>query len=209
MSDSTSNFIPKFLSAGDPDVESDPSSVPATEEQIFAYVTRLPESGRALTFYQKELARLLSLGKKPKDIATELKCSLQFVYACMKIPEIIAEAERYRDRIFEGDVADRLKELNADAFKVCEELVRDPTAKINLKWDAAKWLLEKTTGKAIQAVDIQSSTLEAFHKLLTDMSQRGEVLDVTPGASDMEVSATPEESENLGFNAAEWVEDET
>ena len=213
-------FVPKFLQApsalsgapasGGVEADVDPCAVPSTPEQVLEFQSRVPDGRTPLTFYQKELARLLSLGKKTKEIADQLKCSTQFVYACMKNPQIVEEAERYRDRLFEGDVSDRLKELNASAFGVMEQILRDPGEKANLRLDAAKWILEKTTGKAIQAIDVQSSTLEAFHKLLGDMSQRGETLDVTPkelgeGAQQL----TGEIEEVSGFDPMTWVNENT
>lgn len=209
MSDVSPGFVPKFLTpAPESEPEPDGASLEASPEQVIEFQTRLPDGVRPLTFYQKELARLLSLGKKAKEIAEQMRCSLQFVYACMKNPQIIEEAERYRDRLFEGDVSDRLKELNASAFGVMEDIIRNPAEKANLRLDAAKWILEKTTGKAVQAIDVQSSTLEAFHKLLGDMSQRGETLDVTPReAGNPQLSG--DTAETSGFDPATWVSENT
>lgn len=176
----------------------------------------IPTPGEPLGFRQKELARLIALGKTNTEIAEKMGMNPSRVSAMRRFPEIHDEAERYRDRLFEGDISERLKELNAGAFGQLEKLLRDPKTKDNVKLQAALWILEKTTGKPMQQIDVKHSSLDSFYKLVSEMQTRGEVLDVTPGpakrdalpAPDHDPGAeNPERSE--GFDAARWVADET
>lgn len=144
------------------------------------YEIPLPSAGEPLGFRMKEFARLIALGKTNAEIAEKMGCIPGRVSIIRSIPEVHDEAERYRDRLFEGDVAERLKELNASAFGTFEKILRNPNAKDNLKLQAAQWILEKTTGKATQSLDIKSSTLEGFYRMVSEMQGRGETLDVTP-----------------------------
>lgn len=142
-----------------------------------------PDPNAALHARHKAAARMRALGKSYTEIAKALGYSRVHMSILFSSPTMNAEVARYRNRLFERDLVDRMKELGPEAMDVVERFMRDDKTKLRERVDAAKWLLEKLTGKAKQEVNVESNTLTAFMGVLRQMQEQGETLetiDVTP-----------------------------
>lgn len=143
----------------------------------------MPDPNAALHARHKAAARLRAMGKNYTDIAKALGYSRTHMSILFASPTMNLEVARYRNRLFERDLVDRMKELGPEAMDVFERFIRDDKTKLRERVDAAKWLLEKLTGKAKQEVNVESNTLAAFMGVLRQMQETGESLDpidVTP-----------------------------
>lgn len=79
-------------------------------------------------------------------------------------------------------LAGGVKEMGVDAVLALDAILRDPATKDSLRAEIARWVLEKTTGRAKQEVEVGSQSLGYFIELLKEMRQTGQTLDVTPAA---------------------------
>lgn len=166
----------------------------------------LKTKGR-LTPRHREVARLLALGHTNKDIAKMLGYHEQAIVYLKSNSRIRAEAEKIQDRMLEIDLDKRLKNLGDDAANVMEEILIDEEIKLKDKESAARWVLEKLTGKPAQAIDMKGEiNVGIFMDQLEQMRENGELLvgsqarDVTPG--EMLPKAEPEPEEDP---IADWV----
>lgn len=152
----------------------------------------------------RAIARLIALGHRPRAIARRLGYSDTGISLALKSPFIQKEIERYRSQLFDGDVLTALKDLGPDAVNVITQMINSDDQKLKDRTEAAKWLLEKLTGKPKQEVNLESQTLGAFMDLVKNMQQRGESLDVV----DVTHSALPEAREAGAPQAPEPPKDE-
>ena len=107
---------------------------------------------KPLTNRHREVARLLAHGKKQVDICRLLGYSQGRMSLLCNSPKILKESERIRDKLFAVDLDHRMKELSCDAMDVVEEILMSPNVSVKEKESAARWVLEKTTGKPAQQV---------------------------------------------------------
>lgn len=79
-------------------------------------------------------------------------------------------------------LAGGVKEMGVDAVLALDAILRDPATKDSLRAEIARWVLEKTTGRAKQEVEVGVQSLGYFIELLKEMRSSGQTLDVTPAA---------------------------
>lgn len=79
-------------------------------------------------------------------------------------------------------LAGGVKEMGVDAVLALDAILRDPATKDSLRAEIARWVLEKTTGRAKQEVEVGAQSLGYFIELLKEMRSSGQTLDVTPAA---------------------------
>lgn len=127
----------------------------------------------------RSIARLHALGLTNNQIGRKLGYSPTGISLALKQPFVMEEVEKFRAS-FDGDIANRIKGIASDSLDRIHAIVLDDTEKTSIVLDAAKWAVEKATGKARQEVTVESGTLSSFMDLLRQMKDRGEPLDVTP-----------------------------
>lgn len=137
-----------------------------------------------------EAARLHALGRTNNEIADKMGYSPAWVSTLLSKPLVRKEVYRYRNKLYEQDLLTAMKDLGPDAISVLTEMLHNPKEKLKDRAEAAKWLLEKLTGKAKQEVTHESNTLATFIDVLKKMQATGqsftpaqpagETIDVTP-----------------------------
>lgn len=144
-----------------------------------------------------EVARLYALGRSPRVIGERLNYSPAWVRNIINRPEIQHEVHRYRSKLYDQDLLTAMKDLGPDAIKVLTEMLQDPKEKLKDRAEAAKWLLEKLTGKAKQEVTHESNTLAAFMEVLKKMQSSGESLQAPPTGQTIDVTPQPAEEKSV------------
>lgn len=173
---------------------SDPSTWEKPEETTWGDWSLDPNPDKPLNARQKEVARLLFLGKSQTAIAASVGYTIAWVNRLASNTKMQLEVDRMRNLAFERTVGERLKDIGPASMEVIEEGIRSTSMKLKDRTELARWVVEKLDGKAGQKVDVQSSTLERFMEVLADMKNQGEVLDVTPAkpeADHIEASVRP------------------
>lgn len=159
---------------------------------------------KPISYRHKELARMFAHGKTNKEICETLGYTPARVSVLLSNTRIKDEIEHYRDKLFGADVETRLKDLSGDALRVMEGILIDRNLDDKDKESAAKWVLEKVSGKPAQQVDVkQDVSIGVFLDQLDKLKAVGnaqalpptsaETIDITPKAQDEPV-APPKDS---------------
>lgn len=154
-----------------------------------------------------EIARLHALGHTNNSICRKLGYSASRVSIILHKPLVRKEVFRYRNKLYEQDVLTAMKDLGPDAIRVMTEVLQSEDGKRSEKLDAAKWLLEKLTGKPKQEVNVESNTLASFMDMLRQMQQTGERLDQSPALaapSQQTIDVTPKHPEPVEVKPSKW-----
>lgn len=174
---------------------------PLFDEELRTENPEAPSAG--LKDRYLEIARLHALGHTNNEICTKLNYTPAWMSTVLKDPFIQDEIQKYRDRLFDGDVQTRLKEAAIDGAKLIHNIILDGKEKVTTRLDAAKWANEKSYGKARQEVNVESSTLNNFLEMLREMRRRGESIDVTPGEARTVLSGSGDSNQAQGHDAAQ------
>jgi hypothetical protein len=153
--------------------------------------------GKPLRSRHKLLARYCALGKTNREIAELLGYSEPRVSVLLSNTKIRQEIDLYRDRLYDGDLAQAFKDLLPEALYAVEDVLKHEATSYKdklAKTDTAKWVIEKIDGKAAQKVNVESGTLTRFLDILGQMQERGETLDVSPGGGRSPSQRVSEES---------------
>ncbi len=110
---------------------------------------------KPVSYRHKELARMTAHGKTNKEICEVLNYTPARVSVLLSNTRIKDEIEMYRDKLFGADIETRLKDLSSDALRVMEGILIDRNLDDLDKESAAKWILEKVSGKPAQQVDVK------------------------------------------------------
>lgn len=191
---------PAFLSKERAEATSYPGSDerPRFDDELIAEDPAAPSPGIASRY--REVARLKAYGKTNNEICEILGYTASRLSIIVKDPFVQAEVARVRDRIFDQDVNDRLKEVARDGVTHIHETIMNPKEKSELRSTNARWAIEKVTGKPRQEIGVESQSLNYFTDLLKDMARQGEVIDVSPKA----LPAAPGEPEVPAEQADPW-----
>ena len=169
------------------------------------------EDGQPFSPRHREMCRLLASGKwTQRQVARHLNFNESWISVLKKNPRIQKEMHRVQERMFVEDFTQRMKDLTNDALDVVEETIRDTTGAIKPaeKQAAAKWLIEKTTGKAVQVHDVGESTLASVLDAI-DRLHKGKPL--SPYSFDTQakdVTGTAGEEKGSISSVRKWVQDE-
>lgn len=138
----------------------------------------------------RKLAELFASGASNAEVARELHYVQNRVSVLKHNSFIAAEIERIRQRIYEDTVAVRLKQMNDSALNVLEKTLTDNTNRVkhSEKIDVAKFVIEKTDGKAAQKLELGGSMLGSLLDKLDALKSAGRsiedsAIDVTPRAA--------------------------
>lgn len=164
----------------------------------------VPEPDKPLSPRHRKLAELLAAGWKNKDIKKELGYCDSRISILKKNPAILAYVNKLMDRAYEEGPAQRLRGLNEGALGIIETALMDRTNRTSMKdkIDVAKWIVEKTDGKAVQKHEVSGGILLGVLDKIDSMKKSGKDLnslplprDVTPKDKIDEESMTDAEKE--------------
>lgn len=171
---------------------------------------------KPLSNRHREVARLFAHGKTNKFIARRLGYHPQRISQLLKEPKIVNEIARVRDKLFEVDMETRLKEISGDAMDVMEAILMDPTEPAHKKESAARWILEKTTGKPTQQVEHRGEVsvgvfLDRLDQVANQKTATGasSPIDVTPSQSQDPKPELSAKTSEKGEQGAEERDDNT
>lgn len=149
-----------------------------------------------------EIARFKAIGKTNNWVCDYFGYTPAWVSTVIRHPYVVAEIKRYRDAIFAG-TTDKLREIDKDGLTVLHNMVLDPKERSSVRADIAKWGHEQVHGKAKQAVAVEIGSRAEFDRMVREMYERGEVLDVTPLPSLPAAAAGRDESEGTVQQSAD------
>lgn len=129
---------------------------------------------KPLSHRHRELVRLLAAGSMSHlQISEVIGYAPGYISILSCHPKIRAQVSELQDRAFSMGIKERLDSLNDMALNKIEAIISgaEPDAKIKEQLDAARWLLEKTTGKAKQEIETRDSNLTDFMTLLKQLKE--------------------------------------
>jgi len=160
----------------------DPSSWKKPEDETWGDWTLAP--GRPLCDRHRELARMMAHGKTNTEIMEKLGYSASRVSVLRTAKKIKDAAEVYRDKLFGVDAQTRLKELSGDALNVMDSILSSKSIPDEDKENAARWVLEKTTGKPAQQIDV---TVEASVGVFLDQLDKMKTIPALPASTPIDI----------------------
>lgn len=119
----------------------------------------------------RAIARMTALGFSNGQIGRRLGYSPAGVSLAQKQPWVQEQVRQFRAS-YDADITSRMKDIAAGAVDVVEEIINDEKEKSTVRLDAAKWSIEKVTGKAKQEVSHESGTFMHFLEIAKQMSQQ-------------------------------------
>lgn len=134
----------------------------------------------------RAIARLHVLGQTNNQIAAKLGYSAPGISLALNRPWVRAEVTRLRQQ-YETDILSRVKEASLDSAEYLHKTILDDTVKDEIRSANARWMIEKQTGKPKQEVDVKHG-LGQFLDVMKEMKERGETIDITPRAQQIESS---------------------
>jgi len=144
MSDTEDNK-PLFLRAQDPSTWEKPEDVSHGDWFL--------RPDKPLSARHRVLAKMVAMGCGTNEIAEKLGYTASRVSILKSNTKIKEAIERYQDRMHEEDLEDRIKSLGPDALDTIEEILSSNADPLK-KESAARWILEKISGKASQQIDV-------------------------------------------------------
>lgn len=168
-------------------------SSPFNETELIEAETIPSPDGEGLSPRHRRLAELLAAGWTNKQIKAELGYSDSRISILRHSPAIQAYLKTLLDRVFEEGVGNRLKRLNEPALNVIEQIVTDRTNRVPIKDKAemAKWIVEKTDGKAVQKHEVSGGLLLGVMDKLDALDRAGKGMRDLPGAIDVTPGLPP------------------
>lgn len=167
------------------------------DEIDLALDIELPED--ELSPRHRRLAELVAAGADGAQIKEALGYSDSRISVLKRHPLIAREIKRISDRIYEDTIGSRLKKMTDPALNVLESIITDKTNRVKTseKLEAAKWILEKIDGKAMQKYDVGENLLGVMMDKLDAMKALGKTIQTEPKVE----TQKPEEREVLAIEA--------
>lgn len=134
--------------------------------------------GRPLSSRHKKLAEYLTTGMTNKEIAERLGYTEGRISVLRSNTQLLAEADRIRDRFFDKSIGEHVRDLQSDALRNVEEMLTSPAEKLKDRVEASKWLIEMVGGKAKQQL-----THEAGSSILDLLKRLDQITAGTPEAA--------------------------
>ena len=172
-----------------------------------------PQQFAPLTPRQKEIVRLAASGKSIPHIANTVGFPEDAIAALLQTPRFQQELGFVVDKKFERSAPERIDDLMGSAADTIEEILRGATDMKNAKVrkETAIWVMEKLTGKPKQDVNVSSNTLDNFMRMMREVRDSGQILDITKPALPPPSSETTNEPEEVEQPSkfARWVDENT
>lgn len=143
------------------------------------------------------VANLHARGYTNNQIAKHLGYSASSVSNVLKHPNVVAEIAKARAELYSHEVVDVLKTAALDAALRLKRSIMDPKDRDG--HDASKFVVEKVTGKATQAITHEHK-LSEYTAIARQILESGEVIDVSPAA----LPAGPSEESTEPVEADRW-----
>lgn len=163
---------------------------------------------KPLTARHKEVCRLIAKALPFTEVAKAVGYSKEYISMLSGQPKLRREVARIQDIQLERSIDERMKEMNHKAFDVIEEIIESPDTKDTIRYSAATWLLEKTTGKAVQKTENKESGLNDFMTLLREGIEAGKARALSEtreaGSGGTVIDVTPEKKEADSIES--WVD---
>jgi len=188
---------PLFLSAQDPSTWKKPEGVTWGDHFL--------EPGKPLRARHRLLAKMLAQGCTSNEIAVKLGYTPGRVSVLCGNTKILNEVERLQDYMFETDLDERMKQLAPEAANVIEEILSSTTLPPEKKENAARWLLEKVSGKPAQQIDLKGNiSVGVFLDKLEQIKAGGQIINVNAAPANQSPEAgTPEAHDGEAHDVAE------
>lgn len=130
-----------------------------------------------LSHRHKYVAHLAAMGFKQVEIARRTGFSQSWLSTILSGGLLNAEIERARKEMFALDPDLALKSALPDATQLITEVIRNDQEKTSLRVDTAFRLLERTHGKAKQAIELGGSLIKDLFQQL-DAANRAKTIQV-------------------------------
>lgn len=177
----------EFKDQDEPLVPNEPDDGPIRADEM-SWGDRTLITKGTLSPRHRKLCELAARGWTQKRIAEELNYTANRVSILISNRRIRDEIEIMREKIYEGTIGQRMKDLARPAVDELERCLTDETNKYkeNLKVETAKWVVEKIDGKAVQKHDIGENMLSVMLDRLDAMKASGQ-----KSAPDIDAQARP------------------
>lgn len=185
--------------------------VPESEGETLPVPADAP--GEGIRTRYSEIARLHALGQTNNQIASTLGYTASRLSIVLRHPFVQSEIRRIRDAVFDRSTVDTLKEASRDGVRLIHNTILDNGADLRTRIDASKWAKEQAYGKAHQSHSVENNTLNVYIDAVREMTKKGEIIDVTPGApgapgtSDKNGSEKVTKDENAPDQWSKWLDD--
>ncbi len=127
---------------------------------------------------RRMIGELHARGYTNNQIGKYLGYSPGGVSNALKDPFVQAVAAAERESLVDTTATDIIKRTSVHAAQRLERKVLDPESRNGDQ--ISQFILEKVTGKAVQAIQHESGSLLQYLEILRSMQSRGEAVDVTP-----------------------------
>jgi hypothetical protein len=166
------------------------------------------KEGKLLTPRQEQACYMLAIGSTQLEIASALSLTPVHVSTLRNDPVIIKRVAEIRDKYFGTNVAQRFNNMITPAADFAEQLVKGDVqgVKVSERWAAAQWVLEKTTGKPTQNLNVEAgASVLTLLQEIEKMKQQGQELATSlPSDASREVlELTPEQKADAEMDR--WV----
>lgn len=128
----------------------------------------LLKPNKPLTIRQKQVAKLISLGKSNKEIAATLGYSETWISQLRNSKKINIEIHKLV-LSKESSIRNQIDYMLNEAFENIEYLLRSPYANPTLKYKMAKWIAEVLDGKPATSSFTQNANLLIFFDLIKNL----------------------------------------
>jgi hypothetical protein len=115
-------------------------------------------AGSSLRHHHVALCLLLALGASREIIIELLPGLTPGQYAMLERNRIVTQKqEEFRERFLGENAEEQFSRHMPKAFEIMTEVLNADSAdmKLDKRFEAAKWLMEKVTGKARQSIDVE------------------------------------------------------
>ena len=168
----TEEFFPEPLTPeeeADALAKEDIEEMPEAEEDKRSWGDRLIKNTSRYRY--ETVAHLAATGMQQNEIAKQIGMTPAWVSTVMSTTYVKQKTKEIQEKYWGGSIEKRFKQSVPKAFGVMEE-VMVTSEKDNVRLDAAKWLLEKVTGKATQSVNVESNSLTDLLTALKNMDEQ-------------------------------------
>jgi len=159
-----------------------------------------------LSFKHETLAHMAASGMTNKKIAQDLGMTEARISVILTNTLVGQRVKEIQARYWGGNIEKRFKQSIPAAMDVMDDAIKNQsgTFKSADQLKASMWLLEKVTGKAKQEVDHTSGSLKDLLQKMDDMTDRGEVIDVSPQLEGKTEEETEAQREDQKFD--NWID---
>lgn len=118
----------------------------------------------------EQIAQLAAMGLETSVIAEELRVTLPWASHVKNLPETVSRTQYLQEKLWNKNHKARFQKSIGTSLDVLESVIKEGSKeKTRDKIDVAKFLLEKTTGKAPAVIEVKGELLVSFLDKLDSM----------------------------------------